>query len=335
MATPAPVPAALRGRPFTAAQALELGVTAKMLEGARFRQLLAGVHVCAGSPLSLLVWLRAASLVLPEDATVTHLTALHVRRVFVGPAWPLRFVSQHPHPVRRTGLRVTRGQMLPPRTGRIASAEHCFAVACCVLDLVDAVTAGDWLLYRRHTTLDALHGYVRGHHGPGAPMARRAVAYVRERVESPRESYVRMLLVLAGLPEPRCNPNLGAAQFIGRGDLVYDEYGLLVEYDGRQHAEVADQWEHDLDRLDDFEDATWGCVRVTARRLRRPRAVVSRVHAKLVARGYAGPPPAPGAEWVALFETRTAADRARQAPDRHSWAKSPDRAPATDRTRRR
>jgi hypothetical protein len=43
------------------------------------------------------------------------------------------------------------------------------------------------------------------------------------------------------------------------------------------------------------------------------------VHAKLVARGYTGPAPTFSAEWVVLFETRTAAERARAAPDAESW----------------
>jgi hypothetical protein len=38
--------------------------------------------------------------------------------------------------------------------------------------------------------------------------------------------------------------------------------------------------------------------------MRRPRDVVGRVYARLVARGYAGPPPRFDAVWCALFEPR-------------------------------
>jgi hypothetical protein len=106
---------------------------------------------------------------------------------------------------------------------------------------------------------------------------------VCDQVESPRETYVRLLLVLAGLPQPECNVDLGSDHsYVSRADLVYLRYALIIEYDGRDHAAVVTQWNRDLDRLDEFEDARWGHVRVTAHRLKRPRDVVARVHAKLV-----------------------------------------------------
>lgn len=311
-----------RDEPFTVAQARSRGISRTMLEGKRYRRLLVGVHIRSDVPLSLWVWLQAAFLVLPADATVTHVTGLHVRGVHVGPPWPLRFVSTHRRQVRRPRLRVSRALALAPRRGRLASAEHCFVASCVDLDLVDAVTAGDWLLHRGHVTLDALRAYVAASQADGSVLARRAVLLVRARVESPRETYVRLLLVLAGLPEPRCNVDLGVdLSFIGRADLLYAEYRVVVEYDGRQHALDADQWERDLDRLDGFDVMTWGHVRVTAQRLRRPREVVRQVYARLVAGGYRGPAPVFGPEWTALFESRTAADRARESASADSWSR--------------
>ena len=93
-----------------------------------------------------------------------------------------------------------------------------------------------------------------------------------------------------------------------------------MEYDGRQHADDVAQWNRDLDRLDDFEAARWGHIRVTAQRLQRPREVVRRVYAKLVDRGYRGPVPMFGPQWVALFETRSARQRAREAPTAETWS---------------
>ena len=53
-----------------------------------------------------------------------------------------------------------------------------------------------------------------------------------------------MLLVLAGLPEPTVNFIVRSAdgRIWMRFDLYYAAYGLLVEYDGRQHAENSKQW---------------------------------------------------------------------------------------------
>ncbi len=303
------------------AQARAHGVTARMVQGRRFRRLLDGVHVCVDTPVDLRVWLRAAVQVLPGDAVLTHVTRLHALGVHVGPAWPLRFASTHVHRTRRQELQVTRVRVLPPNEHRVATVEHAWVTACADLDLVDAVTAADWLLHLRRTDRARLEAYARSFHGRGAVAARRAVVLVRDRVESPRETYLRLLLVLAGLPEPQCNVDLGSDRaFVGRADLVFLAYALIVEYDGRDHAQVVTQWNRDLERLDAFEDTRWGYVRVTAHRLKRPRDVVRRVHAKLVARGYDGPAPVSTPRWVALFEHRTAARRAAESPAPTSWA---------------
>ena len=296
-----------------------------MLAGRRFQRRRTGVYACAELELDLTTWLQAAFLVLPADAVVTGLTGLHARDVLVGPPWPLQLVTTHDRPVRRPGLRVIRAGELPPHIGAVAVAGHCFAAACAGLDLVDAVTAADWLLQRGRPTRQELVAYAATFAGAGARAARRALGHARERVESPREDPMRLLLTLCGLPEPECNVDIGTGVgFLGRADLVYALHRLVVEYDGRQHAMDARQWERDVERLDGLDAAGWTHVRVTDARLRRPREVALRVFRGLVANGYAGPAPVFGTEWVALFERRSAARRAQESPDAGSW--SADRA---------
>lgn len=116
---------------------------------------------------------------------------------------------------------------------------------------------------------------------------------------------MRLCLVLAGLPEPRTNVVLGDGHgVIGRVDLLVEEFGLILEYDGDQHRDSG-QWNVDLDRDDAFSRASFATVRVTRQRLRHPRQLVRKVHALLVDRGYTGPPPSFTPEWVDLFERRT------------------------------
>nr|CAA9353378.1 MAG: hypothetical protein AVDCRST_MAG46-2747 [uncultured Nocardioidaceae bacterium] len=310
MPTRCPVSPLLSDRPFTLAEARRLGLSGAILRGRRYRRLFTTVYVTTDTAMSLPRWLDAALMVLPSDAVITSLTALRVRGVEVGPRWPLRFVTTSGSRVRRDGLAVARVQELPPHDGRLASPEHSFLAACEHLDLVDAVMAGDQLVHLGYTTPAALVAYLSGAGGRGIRIARRAAALVRAGSESPRETYVRLALVLAGLPEPACNVNVGtASEFIGRGDLVYVAYRLVIEYDGRHHADVQQQWEQDLDRHDAFDASAWGMVRVTNRRVRHPRAVVLRVHERLVAGGYRGPAPRFDAPWMRLFERTTAARR--------------------------
>ena len=103
-------------------------------------------------------------------------------------------------------------------------------------NLLDLVTAGDWLIRLRRTTLARLHSAVQGYSGRGAVAARAAMKLVRERVDSPRETWLRLCLVLAGLPMPECNLVIGDDQGpIGRVDLVCMAYRLIIEYEGDQH----------------------------------------------------------------------------------------------------
>src|SRR4029077_1646864 len=66
---------------------------------------------------------------------------------------------------------------------------------------------------------------------------RRLVELAEPAAESPMESRLRMLLVLAGLPRPLVQVELhdSRGRFIGRADLYYPSHRLVIEYDGGSH----------------------------------------------------------------------------------------------------
>jgi hypothetical protein len=118
-------------------------------------------------------------------------------------------------------------------------------------------------------TLPRLQSAVQGHSGRGVVEARTAVTLVRERVDSPRESWLRLCLVLAGMPMPECNLIIGDhCGPIGRVDLVYIAYKLIIEYEGDQHRTDRNQWNRDIDRQEDFARDNWMLIRVTSERAR-------------------------------------------------------------------
>jgi len=150
-----------------------------------------------------------------------------------------------------------RLKALPSHWDGIASAEHCWLVAASTLNLLELVTAGDWLIRRRRTSLPRLQMAVQEHSGRGVVAARTAVELVRERVDSPRETWLRLCLVLAGLPTPECNLIIGDEQGpMGRVDLVYVAYKLIIEYEGDQHRTDRNQWNRDIDRQEDSPATT-------------------------------------------------------------------------------
>jgi hypothetical protein len=297
------IPQALNGQPFETSDARAVGLSWKVLQGSRFRRVTQGVYVTATSADSPRPRVRGVMLALPADTIATGVTGLQMLGIEVGPELPMTFASTHLRQIRRRDVRVMRFKELPPHRDGIARAEHCWLVAASTLNLLDLVTAGDWLLRRRRSTLVRLHSAVQTYPGRGVVPARRAVMLVRERVDSPRETWLRLCLVLAGLPMPECNLVIGDDQGpMGRVDLVYLAYKLIIEYEGDQHRTDRNQWNADIDRHEDFARDNWTLIRVTSERARWPRQVVRSVYQVLRANGYEGSAPDFNQLWISLFE---------------------------------
>jgi hypothetical protein len=110
-------------------------------------------------------------------------------------------------------------------------------------------------------------------------------------------------LILAGLPMPECNLIIGDDQRpMGRVDLVYLAYKLIIEYEGDQHRTDRGQWNRDIDRQKDFARDHWMLIRVTSERARWPRQVVRAVYKALKVNGYDGPEPQFNELWMSLFD---------------------------------
>ena len=171
------------------------------------------------------------------------------------------------------------------------------------LGLVDLVVAGEWLVRQGRATVPEVSAALAAAQGRDCRVARRAGALVRDGSESPQESRLRLLMVLAGLPEPETNVDLGDEWFfIGRVDLYLRAWNVAVEYEGDQHRTDPRIFAKDLEALRGARRV--GCTgrRVAKDHLRRPREVVSRIHSALVSRGYDGPPPVFGQRWREAFE---------------------------------
>jgi hypothetical protein len=157
------------------------------------------------------------------------------------------------------------------------------------LDLVDLVVLGDAMVKVLGILPATLVRYCETSDRQHAWRAHRAALLVREGVDSPMESRLRMLLVLAGLPEPTVNYREydEHGNVIRRYDLSYPQLKLIIEYDGRQHAESEQQWDHDIDRREDLDDDGWRILIVRSKDIyRRPSRTIERVRRQLVARGW-------------------------------------------------
>lgn len=170
----------------------------------------------------------------------------------------------------------------------VSSPVDTFVALATLLDLVDLVIVGDAMVKKRLTTPEALTAAASASRDRGAVRARRAAAFVRAGVDSPMETRLRMLIVLAGLPEPTVNHILRdhAGEWVARLDLSYPDYKLIVEYDGRQHADDAGQWERDIERHEFLDDDGWKLLVVTSKGIHRePEQTLRRISSALLRRG--------------------------------------------------
>src|SRR5438309_11847168 len=119
--------------------------------------------------------------------------------------------------------------------------------------------------------------------GPGAAKVRRVIPHAEPKSESPMETRLRMLLVLAGLPRPVAQVPLHDAKgrFLGRPDLYYPDHRLGIEYDGATHRESLAA---DNRRQNRLVDAGYRLLRFTAADvLSAPDSVVALVRRALSA----------------------------------------------------
>lgn len=278
-------------RPFTRRQALEAGLSRGTLQGRRYRQVVPGIYVAREAPTTdnrLRAGLLAAGT--PESFLSHHDAA----RLWGGvvPHSPDVQVSV-PRGVirrRRAGVRVHTSPRRPVRFRGfpVTSPVDTFLDLAAVLDLVDLVVLGDSLVRRGRVTPEQLVEAARTARGRYTRVAERAAILVRRGVDSPMETRVRLLIVLAGLPEPQVDVRFFAEgnALVRRLDLGYPDIRVAVEYDGEQHRKRQDVYEGDVLRHEEFDNLGWRIVVVLSKDVFfTPSRTVERVAAALRSRG--------------------------------------------------
>jgi hypothetical protein len=171
---------------------------------------------------------------------------------------------------------------------RVTSPTQTFLDLAGSLDLVDLVVLGDSLVKAKRVTPEELTAAASVWDGAGAARARKAARFARKGVDSPKETRVRMLLVLAGLPEPTVNVIIRNpdGSWRMRFDLSYPGLKLIIEYDGRQHAFDTEQWSRDLERREWLDRDGWRILIVISEGIYgEPLRTLQRVKAALEERG--------------------------------------------------
>lgn len=306
MTRPEPLPSCFEGRVFTTQEAYAAGLTKDVLSR-RCRRIHRGIHCYEHTVVTAELAVDAARRLLPGDATLSHVSGLRWLGVTIGPPTPLHFSTNTTSQTALDGVVLHRRQgLLSPQIVRgvpVLGADRTFVDCATQLGHVDLIRAGDWLVRLGLTTPDTLQHYADERHLDGVRRARRVAPYVVERVDSPIETEVRLMMMFARLPPPEVNVDIvdGQGLFVARGDLVFREYRLIVEYDGWHHERDAHQRQRDHLRRELLESLGWRLVVITVEDLRDRPSIVRRVHRALVQGGYAGPDPVMSLTWRQWF----------------------------------
>ena len=239
------VPAELTRGPFDLEEARRHGLTRYHLRAASWRSLGGGFYAFCEIADQPLVRLAAAARRLPSGAVFSGRTAAWLHGLDLAPCNPIEVTLplatphrglagiwiQHSAEIERS---IAKRLPVTPRVRTVADLGR-------RLPLVEAVVAIDMALHIRLVRPELLRGWVETHSGyRGISRLRRALELAEPATESPMETRLRLLLVLAGLPRPHVQVPLqdDKGRFIGRPDLYYPGQRLALEYDGAVHRET-------------------------------------------------------------------------------------------------
>jgi hypothetical protein len=100
----------------------------------------------------------------------------------------------------------------------------------------------------------------------GIRRARVALSLVDAGAESPRESWLRLILIRAGFPAPQTQIPVydEYGQLVAVLDMGWEQINVAVEYDGDHHWTDRRQFKKDIRRAETLTELGWIDVRVTA-----------------------------------------------------------------------
>lgn len=288
-----------------------LGATAKQLMSSDLHRPFHGARLPAGAD-TLRERCLALQSVTNATSFISHSTAARLYGV------PLPWRLQRESTVHVTVERPNRspqrpgvvghswkpGEGAPPwldsRGLRISRAARVWLDLASQLDLVDLVIAGDYLLrgfrerngsHRPFATIPQLRAAAAEHaHRRHAALIAAALELLRERVDSPYETRLRLIVQSAGFPDPIVNePILDAmGEIIAQPDLRIPGYNVGIEYQGDGHRTDRSQWQRDVVRRRELDLIDWKSIDAVLPDIRNPGHFLNTLQHELRRRGWTG-----------------------------------------------
>lgn len=274
-----------------------------------------GVRMSRDAQADLMSRCTAIQLLLPPESAFVGSTAALIHGIPL-PAWmtPSNLIDMAvfddeagEHPDRELGRELLVEVAYPPPVGRrvifgvrhrqwkqdpigvsLVGGVRVLSPARTWLDLAAMipadylVAAGDHVLRTGLSDPDELGFILRwAKRRRGVRTARAVVEMLNPQAESPPESRVRYWLAIGGLPAPEVNGEIVIdGEWFARGDLVFRDEKVVVEYEGIVHA-TPRMHSYDADRRSLLSARGWTVIVLTSKSLRNPHAMVDSVRSHL------------------------------------------------------
>lgn len=123
----------------------------------------------------------------------------------------------------------------------------------------------------------------------GNKRARTALSLMDGGAESPKESWLRLVLIDAGFPRPTTQIRVTDGHLVAYLDMGWEEFKVAAEYDGDHHRTDRPQYVKDIRRAEMVDGQGWHVVKVIKED--RPRFIIERTRNALAQRGWVLPSP--------------------------------------------
>lgn len=252
--------------PFIGSEALRTGRLTRGQLRWNHRAIHPDVYVARHTERTLQVNTRAASLWVP-GGVITGRAAAAVHGVtWIDPDTSVEVIgrSKRPRPgvvvreerIAADEIRESDGLTVstPVRTALDLARHLRRSDAIAHLDALSAVTGID---------ADAVLGLARRYRGArGIRRARGVVPLLDGGAGSPRESWLRLVLIDAGLPRPATQIRVSDGYLTAFIDMGWEEDRIGLEYDGDHHLSDRRQYVKDIGRYEMLEQLGWLVIRV-------------------------------------------------------------------------
>lgn len=270
--------------PFLGSEAIANGTLTRSQLATRYIRLFRDVYVNRDVQVTAALRAQAGWLWAKRRGVVAGLSAaaLHGSR-WVDGTTTVELIHENRH--RLPGIH-TRGDRIEDEEITVFNGVPVTTVARTVLDLgcwyptTSAVAAIDSLARAAEFKVADVRLLAERYSGRrGIARARRALTLFDAGAQSPKETWLRLVLMEAGLPRPQTQIPVRDefGQAIAYLDMGWDDVKVAVEYDGDHHRSDRSQFGWDIRRLERLQHQGWIVIRVVAGD--RPADIVRRVRA--------------------------------------------------------